>query len=89
MTAQQYQPGDIIYAAADIINDGSIPELAAQALIAATGTRGVVLNIGHLEEFPDKSLYLARFEAGEDKALGPAVGCWPEELSQLAPGNEE
>jgi len=82
MTEQTYQPGDIIYAVNDILNDGSIPELPEQSLIATAGTRGVVLNIGHLEEFPDKSLYLARFESGEEKTLGPAIGCWPEELTQ-------
>ncbi|MFB1486144.1 MULTISPECIES: nitrogen fixation protein NifZ [unclassified Thiocapsa] len=76
----QLGPGDLVYAAADIYNDGGIPDLAEDALIAAAGTRGVILNIGHLEEDPERELYLVRFE-GEGAELGPPAGCWPEELS--------
>jgi nitrogen fixation protein NifZ len=76
----QLGPGDLVYAASDIYNDGGIPDLAEDALIAAAGTRGVILNIGYLEEDPDRELYLVRFE-GEGLELGPPAGCWPEELS--------
>ena len=41
----------------------------------------MVINEGHLEEFPDKTLYLVRFE-NDDAILGPPVGVWPEELTQ-------
>jgi nitrogen fixation protein NifZ len=80
MTAS-YQPGDIVFAAAEIRNDGSIPDLPEDALIAAEGARGVVINEGHLEEFEDKMLYLVRFE-NENDVLGPPVGVWPEEVTQ-------
>ena len=50
------------------------------ALIAASGTRGVIVNIGHLEEAPERELYLVRFE-GDGLVLGPPTGCWAEELS--------
>lgn len=74
-------PGDIIYAASDIINDGSLPGLPDEALIAEKDRRGVIINTGHLEDNPDKVLVLVRFETGvEAGALGPAVACWPEEL---------
>ena len=80
MNLEQLNPGDIVYAATEIRNDGGIPELADDALIATPGTRGVVVNIGHLEENPERELFLVRFEdAGLN--LGPPTGCWPEELS--------
>jgi nitrogen fixation protein NifZ len=85
MTLDELTPGDRVYAAADIINDGSLPGLPADALVAATGTRGVIVNIGHLEEDPERALYLVRFE-DLDLVLGPPTGCWPEELSAERPG---
>jgi len=80
MTIEQLQPGDMIYAATEVLNDGSLPDMDDGALIASTGCRGVLINTGHLEEDESKSIYLVRFEdaAGE---LQPPVGCWPEELS--------
>lgn len=79
MTLDDLNPGDLVYAATAIRNDGGIPDLAADALIAAPGTRGVIVKIGHLEEDPERTLYLARFE-GPDLDLGPPTGCWAEEL---------
>jgi nitrogen fixation protein NifZ len=81
---EQLEPGDRVYARAEIRSDGFIPGLAEDALIAAAGTRGVIVNIGHLEEEPGRMLYLVRFE---DERLdpGPPVGCWPEELSTQRP----
>jgi nitrogen fixation protein NifZ len=83
MSLQELQPGDIVYAKTTLYNDeGSIPELPADAVIAEAGTRGVILNIGHLEEQPDAELYLVRFEQKDkNNDLGPPTGCWPEELS--------
>lgn len=80
MTLKQLQPGDAVYAASHIINDGSIPSLDASAVIAKPGTRGVIINIGHLEEAQERELFLIRFEDAELN-LGPPTGCWPEELS--------
>ena len=80
MDLNQLGPGDLVYAAADIRNAGGIPDVPEDALIAAAGTRGVIVNIGHLEEDPERELYLVRFE-GEGAELGPPAGCWPEELS--------
>jgi len=75
---KELKPGDIIYAAADIYNDGSMPERQDDELLASAGSRGVLVNTGHLEEQPEQALYLVRFE--NDQGLGPAVACWPEEL---------
>ena len=85
MTLDQLIPGDLVYAATQIINDGGIPDLAEDAVIADAGTRGVILNIGHLEEDPERPLYLVRFE-GPDLVLGPPTGCWGEELTTAGPG---
>ncbi|WP_295583822.1 nitrogen fixation protein NifZ [uncultured Lamprocystis sp.] len=85
MTLDQLSPGDLVYAATQIINDGGIPDLAEDAVIADAGTRGVILNIGHLEEDPERPLYLVRFE-GPDLVLGPPTGCWGEELTTEGPG---
>jgi len=79
MDLRHLEPGDMVFAATTISNDGSHPELPDETVIAAPGTRGVILNVGHLEEDPDKELFLVRFEQ-EDGVLGPPTGCWPEEL---------
>jgi nitrogen fixation protein NifZ len=79
MTLENLEPGDMVFAAIEIRNDGSVPDLPAEALLAQPGTRGVLLNTGHLEEQPNTTLYLVRFE-DENRELGPPVGCWPEEI---------
>lgn len=81
MTLETLQPGDMVFAATDIYNDGSVPELADDAQFASKGTRGVLINTGHFEDHPGKILFLVRFENAH-KELGPAVGCWPDEISE-------
>lgn len=80
MSLSDLQSGDIVFAAATIINDGGIPEMPEDAVLARPGARGMLVNIGHLEENPEREIFLVKFEtdAGE---LGPPVGCWPEELT--------
>ena len=80
MDLRRLEPGDMVFAATNIMNDGSHPALSDDTVIASPGTRGVLINIGHLEESPDTQLYLVRFEQG-DGELGPPTGCWPEELT--------
>lgn len=79
MDLSQLNPGDCVYAATAIHNDGGIPDLEKNALVADAGTRGVIVNIGHLGEDPGRTVYLVRFE-GVGLRLGPPTGCWPEEL---------
>jgi len=79
MHISQAQPGDIIYANKDIVNDGSMPEAKSQEILAKEGTRGVLVNTGHYEEFPETTLYLVRFE-DTSKELGLAVTCLEDEL---------
>jgi nitrogen fixation protein NifZ len=76
------QQGDVVYAAHTIYNDGSLPEHGKDAVLAPAGSRGVIVNIGHLEQQPEKILFLVRFESQNEEALlGPPVGCWPDDLS--------
>ena len=80
MAIEELQAGDMIYAANDIYNDGSIPDVAKGELIAASGCRGVLINVGHIEEDEEQSVYLVRFENKSGELMLP-VGCWPQELT--------
>ena len=82
MDIRTLEPGDTVYAAQELRNDGSVPGLQENDLIATSGTRGVIINIGHLEDQPDLTLYLVRFE-NQDLTLGPPVGCWPNEITAV------
>lgn len=76
----ELQPGDQVFATTTIQNDGGVPGIAEDAIMAQPGTRGVLLSTGHLEEDPDQILFLVRFE-NENGELGMPVGCEAEELS--------
>jgi nitrogen fixation protein NifZ len=80
MKLEQLNPGDVVYAASHIYNDGGIPGLPENALIAAPGARGLIVETGYLEDDPQRKIYLIRFE-DQDLNLGPPTGCWPEELT--------
>lgn len=80
MSLHELNPGDIVFAAKTIKNDGSVPSMAENELIAEVGTRGVIINTGHLEENPDRELMLVRFEL-DNNELGPPVGVWFDELA--------
>ncbi len=80
MNLDQLKNGDVVYAGCHIYNDGGLPDLAEDALLAEPGTRGVVIATGHLDEIPLRRIFLVRFE-DSDLNPGPATGCWPEELS--------
>ena len=81
---EQYEIGEIVFSTELLVNDGGIPDIAPDAVLATPGRRGVVVNSGHLEADPGQVLYLVRFEgeAGALGDLGPPVGCLPEELTQ-------
>lgn len=88
MASVQYEIGDLVYAATDILNDGGMPGIEEEeGLIAAAGARGVVVQFGHVEADLEQQIYLIRFENGPDGTLGDPVGVLPEELTQeLAAG---
>ncbi|MDO9105446.1 MAG: nitrogen fixation protein NifZ [Methylovulum sp.] len=79
MNVEDLDLGDIVYAATTITDDGSIPGGHEGEVLAEAGTRGVITMIGHVEEDPQRSVFLVRFE---DQAmnLGNPVGCWVEDL---------
>jgi nitrogen fixation protein NifZ len=79
VNVESLEEGDMVYAAVPFYNDGSFPNLPEDAMLAPEGSRGVIIRKGHLEDDPDRTLFLVRFE-DEEKNLGPAIGAWPEEL---------
>lgn len=81
MSILSCQPGEVVFAAEAIYNDGSLPDVEEGALLAAPGTRGVVVKTGHVEAVPEVAIFLVRFE-GPDAVLGPPVGCLADELTQ-------
>ncbi|HET7542572.1 MAG TPA: nitrogen fixation protein NifZ [Polyangiaceae bacterium] len=85
-TPVRYIVGDMVFAREALHNDGGIPDAEAQALLAPSGTRGVVVRVGHVEADPRQTLYLVAFE-GADGELGPPIGCLPEELTQESQPN--
>jgi len=82
MSAVQYEIGELVFAASDIVNDGGMPGVDEEGLIAAAGTKGVVVQFGHAELDPNQEIYLVRFENGPDSTLGNPVGVLPDELTQ-------
>lgn len=80
MNVEDLDIGDVVYAAKAIVDDGSIPDGVEGALLAEAGTRGVITLIGHVEEEPNRSVFLVRFEDSEMN-LGNPIGCWVEDLA--------
>lgn len=92
----RFNPGDMVYAAVDLINDpveetgeSAIPDALPGMLLAAAGTRGMVVNAGHAHDAPEEEIYLVSFETGPDGSLAQPIGCLAEELSYeaLAPAS--
>jgi nitrogen fixation protein NifZ len=88
-----FQLGDMVYAAVDLLNDvvedtgaGGLPGLDPDSLLAAAGSRGVIVNVGHAEAQPEVDIYLVRFETGPDGVLGEPIGCLAEELGYTRAG---
>lgn len=71
--------GDVVYAAHDIIDDGSMPDNQAGDILAKAGARGAVVMLGHTEEVPKQEIYLIRVE-DENLDLGRPIGCFAEDL---------
>ncbi len=82
MSTVQYEIGEMVFALSDIVNDGGMPGVDEEGLIAPAGARGVVVHFGHAELDPSQEIYLVRFESGPDDTLGNPVGVLPEELTQ-------
>ena len=79
MNIEDLELGDVVYAARLIADDGSIPDGNEGEVLAEAGTRGVITLIGHVEEEPNRTVFLVRFE-DKEMNLGNPVGCWVEDL---------
>jgi len=86
----RFRMGDMVFAAIDLYNEpleetgeSAIPGIGPGELLAAAGTRGVVVNAGHAQEMPDEEIYLVRFETDAGGTLGEPVGCLADELAGL------
>ena len=79
MKVEDLDIGDVVYAAHAIIDDGSMPDSLEDEVLAVEGSRGVIIMKGYIEEQPDRSVFLVRFEDGELN-LGRPIGCWTEDL---------
>ncbi|MGO9446192.1 MAG: nitrogen fixation protein NifZ [Thiobacillaceae bacterium] len=84
----RYQLGDRVYAAIDLYNDAleetgesAIPGVFPGMLLAAAGTRGMVVNVGYAEASPEEEIYLVRFETAQGAILAEPIGCLADELT--------
>lgn len=80
MNVEDLDIGDVVYAANRITDDGSMPEGYEGEILVEAGTRGVITLIGHVEEQPERSVFLVRFE-DQEMNLGIPIGCWVEDLA--------
>ncbi|MCX7087037.1 MAG: nitrogen fixation protein NifZ [Methylococcales bacterium] len=80
MRIEELNIGDVVYAAKTILDDGSIPDGSEGEVFVTAGTRGVITMIGHVEEQPETSVFLVRFEDAALNLSAP-IGCWVEDLA--------
>lgn len=73
-----YAWGQRVIALDDLVNDGSHPERAVDALLAARGAVGEIVNVGHAQEL-NEPVYLVEFG-------GCVVGCLEIELAPAPHG---
>lgn len=67
-----YAWGQRVIALDDLLNDGSYPERDADAVLAARGSVGEIVNVGHAQEV-NEPVYLVQFE-------GCVIGCMELEI---------
>jgi nitrogen fixation protein NifZ len=73
-----YAWGQRVIAIDDLVNDGSHPEREPDALLAARGAVGEIVNIGHAQDI-NEPVYLVQF-------ADCVVGCLEIELVPAPPG---
>lgn len=72
--------GEKVLATVDLINDGTFPGVAPEAVLAGKGTPGEIVNVGHHEE-TNQPVYLVEFvREGQGSPL--VVGCLEAELER-------
>jgi nitrogen fixation protein NifZ len=65
----KYQWGQRVHALVDLVNDGSHPEVTAEALLVALGTQGEVVQIGY-HEAAELPVYLVEFATARPCVVG-------------------
>lgn len=73
-----YAWGQRVIALDDLVNDGSYPDRPVDALLAARGSVGEIVKIGHAPDL-NEPVYLVQFD-------GCVVGCLEIELVPAPPG---
>ena len=73
-----YAWGQRVIALDDLVNDGSYPERAADALLAGRGALGEIVNVGHATA-QNEPVYLVEFD-------DCVIGCMEEEIAPAPPG---
>ncbi len=81
MFEERFQTGDLVYATTNLLSDGHVPGKADGDILVPRGTRGMVVQVGHVEASPEIAVYLVRFEDA-DRRLGDPLGCLVNELTQ-------
>ncbi len=72
----KFQWGQPVVARTDLVNDGSYPDCAADELLAASGARGEIVQVGTIVE-GGLPIYLVSFPQGR------VVGCLEEEIGPV------
>ena len=71
----KFQWGQAVVTLIDLVNDGSYPDMEADALLAASGSKGEIVQTGMHEE-SRTPIYIVEF------ADGKVVGCLEHELER-------
>ncbi|MBT0668284.1 nitrogen fixation protein NifZ [Novosphingobium profundi] len=72
--------GEAVRATLDLVNDGTFPGVAPEAVLAAKGTLGEIVNVGHHSD-SNQPVYLVEFPS--EAIRGPlVVGCFEDELER-------
>ena len=71
----KFRWGQSVVALIDLVNDGSYPDMDADALLAASGSRGEIVQTGMHEE-SNTPVYIVEFAGGK------VVGCLEHEIER-------
>lgn len=79
MKIEDLDLGDVVYAAHAITDDAPMPSGMRGEVLVEAGARGIITMIGHVEDQPERSVFIVRFE-DRDLNLGSPIGCGPDDL---------
>lgn len=72
----KFQWGQPVVTTIDLVNDGSYPDMPAEALLVASGTKGEVVQTG-MHQDSNTPIYMVEFPDGK------VVGCLEEEIAPV------